>query len=401
VHTSDNPGAAELPPGEPRPQLRAAALTAVIAGLVLVAAAAFVLSYQGIHQLALNAGVTPELARLYPVILDAMLVMSGAAALALRTAGVWTRCYVWACLILLLAALAAGNAVYALHISLPAQPTRAVAAVLPWALLLLGFGMLLAMLRHWRQIQAASDAAGPAVPGDGVAAATPGAASGAGSPGSGPAKPGAPRSSIEELMEPRSGQPPERARAAAAGAAAAGAAAAGAAGVHAGTAGEEAAGGKRAGPATSPESTGTSRRDDAAPRPPGRPAEERPAGGPAVGYEAQPTAPGGTAGPARANGPTGTTQIAAGPPPDGTSAAAPPAGAVPATTSPAETAPATTPPGGTAPTPPTGPVPAAAAPADAGPRPPDTTAPPGTTEPFLDRILGGPTNPHTPEADGE
>ena len=335
MHTSDNPGAAELPPGEPRPQLRAAALTAVIAGLVLVAAAAFVLSYQGIHQLALNAGVTPELARLYPVILDAMLVMSGAAALALRTAGVWTRCYVWACLILLLAALAAGNAVYALHISLPAQPTRAVAAVLPWALLLLGFGMLLAMLRHWRQIQAA------------------------------------------------------------------GAAAAGAAGVHAGTAGEEAAGGKRAGPATSPESTGTSRRDDAAPRPPGRPAEERPAGGPAVGYEAQPTAPGGTAGPARANGPTGTTQIAAGPPPDGTSAAAPPAGAVPATTSPAETAPATTPPGGTAPTPPTGPVPAAAAPADAGPRPPDTTAPPGTTEPFLDRILGGPTNPHAPEADGE
>jgi hypothetical protein len=155
---SDYPAAAVPQPAEPRPQLRAAALTAVIAGLVLLAGAAFVLSYQGIHHIALKAGVAPDLARLYPVILDAMLVMSCAAALSLRTAGVWTRCYVWGCLILLLAALAAGNAVYAMNISLPAQPTRAVVAVLPWALLLMGFGMLLAMLRHWRRIRVASAA---------------------------------------------------------------------------------------------------------------------------------------------------------------------------------------------------------------------------------------------------
>src|SRR5215831_5025748 len=52
----------------PRPAdpLRLAALIAVIAGVVLLAAAAFVLSYAGIHGLALRAGVTPELARLYP-----------------------------------------------------------------------------------------------------------------------------------------------------------------------------------------------------------------------------------------------------------------------------------------------------------------------------------------------
>lgn len=120
METSDYPAMAEPRPAEPSPRLRAAALTAVVAGVVLVAGAAFVLSYQGIHQIALNAGVSAELARLYPVILDAMLVMSCAAALALRTAGLWTRCYVWACLILLLAAVATGNALYAMNISLPA-----------------------------------------------------------------------------------------------------------------------------------------------------------------------------------------------------------------------------------------------------------------------------------------
>jgi len=39
-------------------------------------------------------------------------------------------------------------------------------------------------------------------------------------------------------------------------------------------------------------------------------------------------------------------------------------------------------------------VPAGAAPADAGPQPQ------GTTVPFLERILGGPTDPNTPGSDG-
>ncbi len=217
MEMSGYPTVAESQPGEPHPRLRLAALTAVIAGVVLVAGAAFILSYQGIHQIALNAGVSHGLARLYPVMLDAMLVMVCAAALALRTARLWIRCYVWACLIVLLAVVATGNALYAMSISLPAQPTRAVVAVLPWALLLMGFGMLLAMLRHWRRIRAASAAAGPArLTGPGGseaagAAAGGGSVSWAGSPGNGPAKPGASRSGIRDLMEPRQGQPPERA----------------------------------------------------------------------------------------------------------------------------------------------------------------------------------------------
>jgi uncharacterized protein DUF2637 len=363
VEISDYPAAAEPPAGEPNPGLRALALTAVIAGLVLVAGAAFVLSYQGIHQIALHAGVSPELARLYPVILDAMLVMSCAAALALRTAGPWTRSYVWACLILLLAAVAVGNALYAMNISLPAQPTRAVVAILPWALLLMGFGMLLAMLRHWRRISAASDA----------------------------------------------------------------------------------------GPATTPESTGTTGRDGTAPRPPAAPAGDDPDVGPALSYEAEPTVPAGTAGPASSNGPAGGsqtagdtspgtgTQPAGGTPP---AATAGPAAAVPTTTpragsmlpaapisgaegmgptagpvttaAPAATAtpvaaadpavtatpvaaadPAVTAGPDAGPVPATAPITGPAPPAGADPQPP------GTTVPFLERILSGPSNPNAPEAGGE
>jgi uncharacterized protein DUF2637 len=141
------------------PRLRLAAFTAVVAGVVLLAAAAFALSYAGIHHIALQAGVTPTLARLYPLIFDAMLVIAGAATLALRGAGWWTRGYVWLCLLLLLAAAAGADAVHAMNITLPGQPARAAVAVTPWVLVLLGFGLWLVMLRHLRRLRAAGPAA--------------------------------------------------------------------------------------------------------------------------------------------------------------------------------------------------------------------------------------------------
>jgi hypothetical protein len=130
-----------------------AALTAVVAGVVLLAAAAFVLSYAGIHQIALRAGISPQLARLYPVTFDAMLVIAAAAALALRGAGWWPRAYAWFSLLLMLAAGAVGDALHAAHVVLPIQPTRVVVAVTPWVLLLLAFGLLLEMLRHFRRVR--------------------------------------------------------------------------------------------------------------------------------------------------------------------------------------------------------------------------------------------------------
>ena len=67
--------------------LRLLGLVAVAAGVLVLMAAAFVLSYTGIHAIALSAGISPRFARIYPVIFDAMLVVACAAVLALRGAG--------------------------------------------------------------------------------------------------------------------------------------------------------------------------------------------------------------------------------------------------------------------------------------------------------------------------
>ena len=210
--------------GDPHPRLRLAALAAVITGVLLVAAAAFLLSYNGIHQIALQAGVSPTLARLYPVMFDAMLVIACSSALALRGAGWPTRLYVWLSLLVLLGAVAAADALYATTTSLPVQPTQAVVAVVPWALLLMSFIMLLLMLRYWRRIRAANGTGGAATgqapaaadgaegrAGPASAASLTWAAAGrAGAGSTGPARAGAPRAAIDTLLEPRTQRPPER-----------------------------------------------------------------------------------------------------------------------------------------------------------------------------------------------
>jgi hypothetical protein len=207
---------------DPRP-LRVAALTAVVAGVVLLAAAAFVLSYAGIHQIALRGGISLQLARLYPVTFDAMLVVAAAAALALRGAGWWPRAYAWFSLLLMLAAVAVGDALRAAHVVLPIQPTRVVVAVTPWVLLLLAFGLLLEMLRHFRRVRpgnghereagraAVTMAAAQAVNGNGdpgtagARAAITWATAGVGGDGQDLPRP---RSGLDMLLGPREGEPP-------------------------------------------------------------------------------------------------------------------------------------------------------------------------------------------------
>jgi hypothetical protein len=203
--------------------LRLAALTAVVAGVVLLAAAAFVLSYSGIHSVALQAGVSPGLAKLYPVIFDAMLVIAGAAAMALRGAGWWSRFYAWACLIALLAAVAVGDAVHATGTVLPERASRAAVAITPWVLLLLAFGLLLTMLRHFRKARAAvaarqearAVAAGAGQPGEANGTATARTTvtwATAGAVGTSAAAEGRslppPRSSLDTLLGPRPGRAP-------------------------------------------------------------------------------------------------------------------------------------------------------------------------------------------------
>jgi len=240
---SDYPVVRGARPDDSHLRLRLIALTAVVVGVMLVALAAFLFSYAGIRQIALQAGVSPGLARLYPLMFDAMLIVTCSAVLATRTAGWGTKSYVWACLLLVVAAVAVGDALNATGVHLTGQAARATIAVVPWVLLLMGFGIWLVMLRHWRRMQVAGAVNGaeadltapagrngqavreapprqadraPAGPGDRAAqamaasAAAGGAVSWAAGRGAATAHTRTPRMGIDTLLEQQAGRAPER-----------------------------------------------------------------------------------------------------------------------------------------------------------------------------------------------
>jgi Protein of unknown function (DUF2637) len=143
--------------------LRVVAVAAVCLGVAALAAATFVLSYSGIRAVALQAGITPRLAKGYPLLLDAMLVIVLAAVLALRGAGLPSRLLAWLTLLLVMAAAAGADALHTAGRSLPHQAAAITAAVLPWVLVLIAFTLLLVMLRHarLRGLASATDRAPP------------------------------------------------------------------------------------------------------------------------------------------------------------------------------------------------------------------------------------------------
>ena len=122
--------------------MRVMAFVAVCTGVAALAAGAFVLSYAGIHAVALQAGISHRLARGYPLIFDVLLVVILAALLALRGAGWPSRVLAWVCLLALLAAAAGADALHAAGRRLPARPAAVTAAILPWALVLIAFVLL-------------------------------------------------------------------------------------------------------------------------------------------------------------------------------------------------------------------------------------------------------------------
>lgn len=129
---------------------RAVGLAAVCLGIAVLAAATFVVSYQGIRAVALQAGILPRYARGYPILVDAMLVIALAAVLALRGAGVPSRLLSWLTLLVVLGAAAGADTLHATGRTLPHNAAVITAAVLPWALVFVAFVLLLAMLRHAR-----------------------------------------------------------------------------------------------------------------------------------------------------------------------------------------------------------------------------------------------------------
>lgn len=161
---SDLSGARQLRPAESRGRLNLAAATGVLTGTVLLAGAAFLLSYARFHEMALTAGVSPSLATLYPLMFDTTLVIACLAALALRGASWWMRCYAVLSVTILLAAVAVAEAVHSAGVSLPYGPTAAAFAALPWALFLVGFSLgllVLTYLRTARAVAQADDAGAP------------------------------------------------------------------------------------------------------------------------------------------------------------------------------------------------------------------------------------------------
>jgi len=135
-------------------RLQVTAVASVMTGVVLLAVSAFLLSYAGIHEIAVAAGISPALAGLYPLIFDTTLVVACVATLALRGAAWWMRGFAALSIMILLALVAVVEAMHAAGVSLPRRPMAAALAAMPWALFLLGFGLGLSTLRHQRTVGA-------------------------------------------------------------------------------------------------------------------------------------------------------------------------------------------------------------------------------------------------------
>lgn len=144
-------------------------------GLLLLIAAAFVLSYDGLYATALAGGVRPSLAFLYPMIFDGFLVVAFAAALVLRPAGLRTTWYPWTLIVVLLLAAAGANVLHALgrESLLPPDSTKVIVAAVPPAAVGLAFPLWLVMFIHVRGgRRTRSGDGGTAVPSTGTSSPT-------------------------------------------------------------------------------------------------------------------------------------------------------------------------------------------------------------------------------------
>ncbi|MBB6173869.1 hypothetical protein HNR23_003929 [Nocardiopsis mwathae] len=144
---STGPRLAPEPAGTGSP-LPAIALTGV--GVLLIAASAVLLSYNGIYQIALLGGIEPRYAHLYPAGFTLLLLMSFGASYLLRAAPRPRR--LWAdALILALILLAAGaSALHATGTAMPKGLVVVAVAATPWLALLVAFRVFMWVYMHLR-----------------------------------------------------------------------------------------------------------------------------------------------------------------------------------------------------------------------------------------------------------
>jgi len=122
----------------------------VTLAVIAVAAATFVFSYDGVHAIALLGGVSTQLARYYPGLFDAVLVIACVAAVMLRDGPWWARLWAWVVLIVVLAAIGTTDVLHAMNYTLRHRATEGIVAAAPAVAVLLAFSLLLTLLRQSR-----------------------------------------------------------------------------------------------------------------------------------------------------------------------------------------------------------------------------------------------------------
>jgi Protein of unknown function (DUF2637) len=125
----------------------------VALAVIAVAAAAFVFSYDGVHAIALLGGMSKQLARYYPGLFDAVLVIACVAAVMLREGRWWARLWAWIVAIVVLAAIGAADVLHAASFTLAHRTTEAIVAAAPVVAVLLAFSLLLTLLRPYRTVE--------------------------------------------------------------------------------------------------------------------------------------------------------------------------------------------------------------------------------------------------------
>jgi len=161
-------------PGQHRNWTRRLVNVIVALAVIAVAAAAFVFSYDGVHAVALLGGMSPRLARYYPGLFDAVLVIACVAAIMLRDGRWWARLWAWLVFIVLLAAIGATDVLHAAGYTLRHRPTEGVVAAAPVVAVLLAFSLLLTLLRQPRTRPAVAPAVRDSEPGRPAVPASPG-----------------------------------------------------------------------------------------------------------------------------------------------------------------------------------------------------------------------------------
>jgi hypothetical protein len=118
--------------------------------VVAVAGAVFVFSYAGVHAIALLGGMSTQLARYYPGVFDAVLVIACVAAAMLRDGRWWARLWAWLVIIVVLGAIGTTDVLHAMNYTLRHRVTEGIVAAAPVVAVLLAFSLLLTLLRQSR-----------------------------------------------------------------------------------------------------------------------------------------------------------------------------------------------------------------------------------------------------------